>query len=379
LYSDESSSDGTSSVIPLPDRNWKIVELNGTGHRFWYVSILIRYLSELGLRDSAQLVTRAGARATGAWQIHLDKIALSGLDVVITEDTRLEIIRSTLKQHAYLVIPDADQWAWDLVWAGLSARSKIHGCALLMRPTPGASLASRARHLLKSVLWRMARVVHPNLNVFHLVAASNGQGPESVVEDPVSYYPQITTRESWLLRNGVDPIKRWLVVLGELSERKSLLEIISALKMNHMQGGNWGLLAIGRASPEMESLLESSMSSEDCSVHYRDCYLTDEDFDTWISVADAVAVLHKNEGSSGVLLKCWAAGAPTLVGGAKTVVEAAELLNMRAIKIASLTASLIFLALSKIEEHNKDSSDVNQSTWEQRQNMFAHSLLGVSL
>lgn len=367
---------GNTAGQVLQKRQWRIVELNGQGHRFWYVSILLQHLNELGLSGSAHLITRLEAKSTETWREHIRAHVESGLNVETTAESRREIILSTARRGTYLVVPDGDQWAWDLITARASIGPSLRGCILLMRPVPNAALKSRAKHIVKSILWRTAKTAHPGLSILSLVPARKSSASSRHVEDPIVFRPSETTREAWLKSQGADPNRHWLVVLGELSSRKCLKEIVAAISSASVKSAGWGLIAIGRADSETAYLLGKALRLSDVSVVYDDRFLTDSDFDTWISVADAVAVLHRNEGSSGVLLKCWVAGTPVLVGGARTVIDAAHSLHMESTSIERITPLAIAVALLQIVPGNRPSK-VAHSSLAGRESAFADSLLGV--
>src|SRR4051794_1656111 len=96
----------------------EIVELNGSGHRFWYVSLLLEAAAEQGL--AVRLTVTPKALQTPAWSEHIEpSLHHSGVEVRVTDESRREIVRQAMAENRRLVVPDGDRWAGVLLGMAL--------------------------------------------------------------------------------------------------------------------------------------------------------------------------------------------------------------------------------------------------------------------
>ncbi len=358
---------------------WRIVETNGSGHRLWYVSLLLQRISKLDMSTRVELVSRPGIIDSPSWREHLGPWSDTFERFNLPEGRfKLGTLRQTARGRMRIVIPDGDMWLPWFILARFTARRSLAGSLLLMRPNPEANWASRRRHALKTMIIMFVRMLHPQLQILRLVAAGD-QGCDGNVLDPVEFAPSGAGRRAWLEMNGLDPGLNWLVVPGEISERKCVGLVASALNSQEAQESGWGLIVIGSTNDEsLLAQLAALSAARPTRIVCRNTFLSNVQFDTWVANADAISVLYRNEGSSGVLLKCWAAGTPVIAGGSKAVVQAAEMLHIDGVIVDELSSSAILDALARISSRSNDRHLLDNASWRERSNQFAEALLGLN-
>jgi hypothetical protein len=354
--------------------SWRILEPNATGHRFWYVALLLDHIASAHSEADVVLVTTPDALHQPTWIEHL--VPRSGHGTWRTQTRvqgRLNMLKDAAEAGGAVVIPDGDAWLPDLLKLRLLGRRQVSGSLLLMRPAPDSTPASRARHAFKRLLLSLLPLLQPRLQVHRLVAVKER---EDDVEDPVQFAAASIDRDSWLRQHDLPTDRRWVVALGEASERKCTDLLGEAMAHDDVAAAGWSLLVLGKPNDsgirERLSALSDKFPER---VVLRPQFLTDQDFDTWIARADLVPVLHRNEGSSGVLLKSWAAGTPVLVGGAHSVVQAAEVLSLNHKKVPALTVDDVATSLATL---SLEPVSVSSSQWQARVDDFARSLLGTA-
>jgi hypothetical protein len=292
------------------------------------------------------------------------------------EQSKVLILLRAARDGSNVVITDADTWLLSLLAVRFRTFRSVKGSILLMRSQPNVELGSRARHAIKKILVGVLRRLHSQLVISALVAVNDASQP-FVVLDPVAFSPSGKGREEWLSLHGLDRAKKWLVVLGEVSERKCIGLLLDALMTDAAVQAGWGLLVIGKPSQPMLAKRLTEVSREQPGrIVFRNAFLNDEEFDTWLSVADAMSVLYKNEGSSGVLLKCWAAGATVILGGSQSVLSAAESLDMKCHRVEDLSPEGILRAVLSVDEEFAVPVP-NVTDWQGRSDQFARVLLGL--
>ncbi len=220
------------------------------------------------------------------------------------------------------------------------------------------------------MLWELVGILHRELKIHRLVPIVTSPSQDQL-PDPVFFDPPTSSRDEWLRGNGLDPARKWIVVIGELSERKCIRELMEAILSDQLRESRWSLLAVGKISAGLASDLRMLAEQNPDLIAVREGFVPDQEFDTWIAHADAVSVLHRNEASSGVLLKSWAAGACVLAGGAESVLSAAQTLGVAGRRLAEVNAYTIAEALIGLEEARMgDSSTPCRSVIEERNLTF---------
>jgi hypothetical protein len=354
-------------------RGWDVIELDGGGHRLWYVSLILRGCLTSPAGTPIRLVTRPSVPSLPAWHEHIEPlVAASPVEVITTVASHEEILTGLVPRGRAVVIPEGDGWLLPLLRTALLRRRRVQGSLLVMRPGRARGLTPLVRHGAKLLSLAAVRLAHPSLQAFGLAAA-----PDRVTQlpDPVRFSPRVVDRATWLSLLGCDARLRWLLVIGELSDRKCVPEIARAVS-DLPSGDGWGLVAVGKPDEHCRGLLQDLASHQPDRFVFSDRYLTDCEFDTWVSIADAVAVVHRNEGSSGVLLKSWVAGTPVVVGGAKSVVDAVHRLGANAVVIQGITAPEIRSALRALTHSRARNAAIPDGTWREREQTFVARLLG---
>ncbi|WP_322759311.1 glycosyltransferase [Frankia sp. Cr2] len=318
-----------------------IMEPNWGGHRLWYASLL---LAEF--RDKyAVLFTTNQAVRSEEWRVHLSECTALIQTATGENSCRRAALKWWIRSNGFLIILDGDRI---LVHVLAAATAKIltgkrpRGALVLMRLNPTHGFDYRFWTKLLAVA--TMRVLAPDIRCFGLQATRAGLSPIAEragvrwLADPTCLSPQLIHKETWLSANMIPPSHRVFLVIGDLSERKNIPAIISAWRRSPPPDSV--LLLVGRPSARVREICDTKPSPQ---IRLIEGYVSDQVFDTWISVADAVYILHSNEGSSGVLLKCAAVGTPALVGGASSLITAAKELGLAAI-VTELNPSSIAAA-----------------------------------
>ncbi len=352
--SPRSSTDGeTDKTDGETDEIW-VVEPNPEGHRLWYVRLLLEEQRRRAGGSSVVLVTVPAAPSSAEWGIHLGDAAPGAPGSAVglrlrpwPKQGRSEWLVSVLgdaqRAGAYVVLPDADRDLPLLVGAALRTRlsrscSALRGAALLMRGHPQPGPTGAGAFLAKSLISTALRLLAPQLSVRTLEVSRSTQHRWCralglpVTPDPVSFAPADLPRPDWLARHGLPVDAQVLLLAGELSERKYLPEVLRGFSrlVTAPAGGrdNVRLVLAGRLSAAARRCYDELPAEIRAKILLREGYLAEDELDTWVAMAAAVFVLHRNEGSSGILLKSAAARTPVIAGGARSVRAAARALGM---------------------------------------------------
>jgi len=352
-------------------RDWLILETSGRGHRSGFVRLLVDESSRRTPTRRTSIVTSFDAVATDSWRKQLDSHGQT-FELVVSRRPFLRVANRLLRLSEHVVVPDGDRWLPSLFMLSLVMRWRLVGCVLILRPTPDRSTRSRmasvTKHLLRSALARLS----PALRVFDLAAAPTGDLCGDVVLDPIAFAPLSLPREEWLARHQLACSARVALLIGDISERKCVGELVDAVRLSQMPG--LILVAVGRPTPAIRSIFAAAERLGDERVRVIEGFISNEEFDTWVAIADAVCVVNRYEGSSGVLLKAWAAGTPLLVGGSWSVIAAARALGAARIETLSLQPEVLVLRLQ--EAVSTERAHVATEVWESRTAQFVRLMLG---
>ncbi|RKT36067.1 hypothetical protein DEU34_0573 [Microbacterium sp. AG1240] len=292
-----------------------IVEGNPTGHRLSYVSLLADAADESAMNIS--ILTSKVARDSPEWALHLGSFEGA---VELDESENLEQFARLADERAasVVVIPDGDKYLKHLFLHGWRSSSRIS--LLVMRPDGQAS-GGRLRAVGSGVLKKILILAVNLRRRVHVRALSSSlrEGTRMVpsVPDPVSFAPsEIATRE---LRREMEAGQGeyWVAVLGLITRRKNLDAIAEAVASIP-----WGgLVLAGSLTADARALAEpflrQLLAEGRLITHFGS--LSDSDFDAVISAVDCVAVVHSNNGPSGVVGKAAAAGTRLILGGARSL------------------------------------------------------------
>jgi glycosyltransferase involved in cell wall biosynthesis len=350
---------------------WLIVETNGTGHRAWYVGLLLRELQRRDQLSQCVIAVPAKALATAEWQMHVDGLVQSSAYINISERIRVGDL-SRLYDDNHLVITDGDRWLLTLLAIAIRRRGHLRGVVLLLRPKASANLSSRVASLTKRAASACLRVLSPELRLMSLEAVPTGSS-ENQVPDPVEMLPNDCSRDEWLASHDLSPARPIALLIGDLSDRKHLLDLLAAAR--HANAGDTTLVLVGRPAASLRESVEAACGKDPVHIRWFDGFVDDLEFDSWIKFADAVCVIHRNEGSSGVLLKAWAAGTPVLVGGAASVTDAARRLDCPRVEVSETQPAALSASLREVVHLSR--AHPPRDLWEPRSRRFACALLGL--
>jgi hypothetical protein len=308
-------------------RRTLIVEPNPDGHRLWYVRLLIDHIKQRTLPPPCVVTTETAPRSI-EWAVHLGNPPHMVSPIDRKGNWTAATARLLASSSSPFIVPDGDSIIQHLlkyaIYKAFSSR-RPRGVILLMRMHPHPTLVGLVRFLAKVIVVLLMRAWAPDIKVATLESRLSQQHRLvkalgiPAVPDPVYYMPSSSMGPSWLAQHGLDRGLPTFLIIGELSERKSVPEILQA--WTNCQPAAAQLVLVGRPTDAIRTYLQGMDSAQSSSVKLFDEYLPDSAFDTWIGSAQYVFVLHKNEGSSGVLLKCAAAGTAVIAGGSRSVVE----------------------------------------------------------
>jgi hypothetical protein len=307
-----------------------IIELRGGGHRPWYVRMIVEEMSHHVDADRIVVVSTADAVNTPSWTMHMGDAPVR-TEIVPGKDAVDAAIALVEHERAFVVVPDGEWLVRD--FAALPADTR--GAVLLLRAHPQPGVAGTIRFLAKGfLLWRMRRRL-PGVRVFSLESTSTSQHPLmarlgiGVALDPVEFEPSSAAGQDFLAANGVPTDRPVALVIGDLSERKHVLEIVSAWERC---GDSVVLALVGTPSVGVRAAIErlTAAGTRDA-LQVRFGTVSDEEFDTWIASVDAVFTIHTNPGPSGVLLKTWAAGSTAIVDDERLVKQVCRELGVRTV------------------------------------------------
>ncbi len=294
-----------------------IVELDGTGHRLYYV----RLLAQEALSDGfdVHLVLGDGVEMRAGLELHLAAI-LPRISIHSASAWRDVERLATNLRVSMTIVPDADRYLVTLLrrlgWQG-PGRLNL----LIMRATVERRGGRRPwmRRLAKAVLM-LVTSLHPRIRLRVLRSALwCGRSRYQIVRDPVDL--SCTPAEVDSLRRtwNLDSDRYWFGLLGAISERKNAPLVLDALtQLSDADGRPIGLLIAGQCSP---SVLESLRRHTGGEVMLRlvDRLLTDVEMDAAVVAIDCLVLAHSNDGPSGLFGKALGAGTRVVAAGSSAL------------------------------------------------------------
>jgi hypothetical protein len=163
------------------------------------------------------------------------------------------------------------------------------------------------------------------------------------VPDLLSFQPSTSDRGQWYRDHGLDPGRVSYLVIGELSGRKCVPQILRSWSRTGSPQAR--LLLVGNPDEDVRRAVAGLAGPARDTVVLVEGYQSEGDFDAWIAHADVVLVVHRNLGASGVLAKAAVAGTPVLVGGPAPLTAAAAALGLPA-QVVDVSAAGLDAALS---------------------------------
>ena len=240
-----------------------------------------------------------------------------------------------------LLVPDAEAALWPLLTARIDRSTAV--TAVLMRMNRGVGPRGAAAYVAKILLAGALRVRwRRQLRLLALVAAGTGGSLPlrwagiGLVHDPVRFQPAETDPAAARRYLGLPAQPPILAVVGPLSGRKCVPELIEAW----MTAGAPGLLLLaGTATPDVAEAVRRAGPVERSRIVLRDEYVDDRDFDTYLAASDVAVLLYRNRGSSGVLGKALAADCDVITSTSTPPVPPEG--GRRVIRVEQLTADRI--------------------------------------
>lgn len=306
-----------------------VLETGGGGHRWRYVATVVDDAAEQG--RSVVVVTTQDAvsrqeydtfaaeslRRAAARTVLVPPVAGGRSRVRMVLRLRRDLA-AELAQGGVLAVPDGDHWIGPVL-AAWPKRRRVR--VLVMRP----ALPGQRTTVTRKVKWAVTRAAGTLLpgtvgglvSPLHPLAGSR-IGGVLMVPDPPDV-PPLLSRDEARARLGLDA-RPVLLVCGAIDRRKSIAELLEWAAQHQ---GEWRLALAGRFTPAARELLDAHLARHGeagmRNVLVEDRFLSAEELGTWVSSADCIAVMHENEGSSGIQLTAAAAGVPVLGWGAQDV------------------------------------------------------------
>ncbi|WP_157359104.1 hypothetical protein [Arthrobacter sp. Soil782] len=303
-----------------------IVEPNFTGHRLYYVRLLVEEAARRG--NDVFVILTEEAIHSAEYEVQLAPlIEQFRLRFLPQRGTPLDLIKlrelSVGLVADVLVVPDGDglarKMATSVRWRGPGTLNVL----VLREKAQSNRIPGRAVvvNIAKWLIHHWAdRASDANI-VLLKTALWQGRSSLTTANDPVTL--RVTAQSVGKLRDewGLTTPQHWFSVLGFVDKRKNLplvLRSLSGLK----SGRRIGLLIAGKCAPEV---LEESkpflgqLRAAGAKVVLLDRFLTENELDSAVAAVDTVVMAHSNEGSSGLFGKAVAAGTGIVAGGAKTL------------------------------------------------------------
>jgi glycosyltransferase involved in cell wall biosynthesis len=303
-----------------------LVEPDPGGHRFQWVSHVVRGLAEEG--SDVLLLTSTGATATDAYATFLaplDVTAVERFDGIYPPAA--EIGQALVEVHRERplrrwVVMDSDQMVkrwWLHAPRELRSRRTAPYGVLVMTRFPPRILPDR--HLLwlrstKSLLTLLAMARGSARRMAYV--AGRDQLRQGLLfkrlRDPALCSAHARDRAALRAASGLPLDRRIVGILGMIDVRKNVPLVGDAVEA---AGPDVDLLVAGGLSDDVVEWIESLPPERRARVHVRSGFLTDAELDGLTAACDVVAVVQQNPGPSGIMGKAQAAGVPVLSSGSQ--------------------------------------------------------------
>lgn len=299
-------------------RRTLIVEVDGRGHRFYYV----RVLAELALRRGDQVTVLTGdAEHTDAHlAAHLGGL-LDRVDLIRSHAPTWATVEDTARRldAAVTVVPEADGFLVDLLRRrGWRARGTL---SLLVMRAQIAGGAHPVRRFLASTVKRLsmhAAVRFPGVRL-HVLRSGlwSGRSPWPAACDPVGFTASPRDVAELRAQWSLDPDRHWFGIVGSITPNKHADVVARALAAIDSPG-TCGLLVAGVvADPVRQQLADLAPSLAEAGVAVRvvDRLLGDTELDAAIAAIDTLVLAYAHLGPSGTFAKALAAGTRVVAAG----------------------------------------------------------------
>ena len=312
-----------------------LVEPNPSGHRFQWVSHVVRGLSREG--SDALLLTSVGATETDAYRNFLGPLDVPTLECFPhVYPPPHEVGQAIAEVHrerpvSRWVVMEADQlvkrW-WLHAPRELRGRGAPYGVLVMVRFPPSIQLNRR-------LLWlRSAKSLGTLLAMGRGAArrmayvAGRNQVRQGLLfkrlRDPALCSAHAADRAAIRDRQGLPQDRKLVGILGKVDERKCVPMVGAA---TFAAGPDVDLLLAGGVSADVEAWLRSLDPELSERVHVRAGFLSDDDLDECTAACDVVSVVQIAPGPSGIQGKAQVAGVPSLTAGSRVRRREAEVLG----------------------------------------------------
>lgn len=324
----------------------RVLEPRSGGHRLWYVRLIAD-----AAPDRCTLVTTADCLRSTEFTLHLGSSQLSTevVDRVPGDGGRwfMAALAIAPQRRGAIIVPDAESALRHLLTARVHRPTAM--TAVLMRMNRGVGPRGAVVFAAKLALAVVLRLRWGRrLRLIALLPAGSTRSPAlrlagvGMVHDPVRFQPWTTDPDAARRRLHLPAGMPIFSIVGPLSERKCVLEVIEAWTSADSPPGL--LMLAGTATPEVvEAVDRAGPPSESCIV-LRDQYVDDAQFDTYLTASDVAVLLYRNRGSSGVLGKALAADCDVLTSVRMPPVRAVD--RHRVARLEELTPDRIRAALA---------------------------------
>lgn len=315
---DSRFSDGP---LPIARKRILVVEPNHSGHRLFYVRLIVQQALEGGCH--VIVATRPEAKLSAEWELHLQRVA-SQVDFIEFAESSSKAVSKLAEEVSadHVVVPDGDALIADI---GRRRKWQAHASvsALLMREQGQPSRmpgVTRFKTTIKRLL--MFSAAHVRGVRVHVLKSSLWSGTMTAreVRDPVVLADQIDAihraAKSWEL----DPERYWFGVVGAVTPRKNVHAIAAALQMPMSKPV--GLVIAGSCDPVVSGQLGNladELRRSGVAVRVENRLLSDVELDSVIAAVDCVVLAHSNEGSSGIMGKAAVLGTRVAAAGARSL------------------------------------------------------------
>lgn len=296
-------------------RSTLIVLANGGGHRLNYVSLLLREQIARGQRTYLLLPEDAPKELL---RLHLGDHLDPSVSVAFLSRVSFRAAIATARRRAcnLIVFPDGDTYVRDLAWRFLPRSVEVNVLVMRSASRRGRGAPERIRLGAKRLLLAVARR-RRQVNCFDLVSPVSFaiQPKTHAIPDPITWTPGESPA-------SLDPRTQWIVVVGALTPRKNIPEVIEGLL--RAQTPHIGLFLAGMIDDDYRQVVQTFLDrATKAGLPIRTEFrpLEEGELDSIIGQAACVVMAHTNEGPSGILGKTLMAGTRVLAAGAISLRE----------------------------------------------------------
>ena len=298
-----------------------VIELEHSGHRLYFATLLANHLAQEGLdcilvTSPESLESREGRENFP----YLDK------RVQVETWLRSSGIRPCVERYA-----SDDKWVIVLDGEGLLYQRSLPRvksgrviCMMLHSPNLYPVQPAYSRPFKRALV---ARGENSGFRVLSLASPSIvlSDRPNTTADpSPFALLPPFDPDHA---RDRLDPNFFWIGLFGGLSRRKGTKLLIEAVRESKRH--DLALLMVGQwRDTELRTEVMHLAEEAGIATQIHDQFVTTEELRLQISRVDQVAVLNRNEGSSGILLASCALRKPVILSGSASLYREAQALDV---------------------------------------------------